>query len=676
MTATYLTPGVYVEELPAGSVAIEGVGTSVTLFMGYALSGPVGTAVRIASWGEFERRFGGVSKGEVRGVNDLRAAHVADRKVPDVDYMGHAVFAYFQNGGGVAYVCRLAEGDDPSLANGTTLTKASSTVVTPTLVFTAIDPGSWANGLIVEVAPDEAHPPNHVVVVSRKYARGRTVALERFDDIELLAGGDKFLGRVLEQRSRLIRLDPPPTRNPQAPLIDPEQLHGVHLSGAFSADDRTALDLGAADEAARTLKVQLTPTTTANTVAVVAQKVYPDFDALAAELQTALRLDRSDGGVPGGARDQVTVTVIRDGANRRMEVRSGQGDPKSKAIVSDTGLGVSLKFAPADATDGLQSFNAAVAAEGKATAKAVLFGGADGYLPQSAAPYVEALESLELNPDINVIATPNAAWDDSGREAVNAVVAHCERMRNRVAIIDPPSGAFLNDPTKVNSLALPTSTYAQLYYPWVTVANPVHHPVTAPGAPATVLVPPSGFAAGMWARIDGRRGAWKAPAGVEALLIGADGFAFDVGDRQQEVLNPLGVNALRMKPGYGRVIWGARTLATNASPEWRYISVRRTAIMIEESIRRGIQWAVFEPNRDTLWSSLRLSAESFMSGLFRSGAFQGSVASQAYQVECGLGTTMEQGDIDRGYVILKVKFAPLKPAEFVVIQIQQLAGQA
>jgi phage tail sheath protein FI len=249
-------------------------------------------------------------------------------------------------------------------------------------------------------------------------------------------------------------------------------------------------------------------------------------------------------------------------------------------------------------------------------------------------------------------------------------------MKNRVTIIDPPRDIELTDPTKINELMLPTSTYTQLYYPWIRVANPTYHPVKAPGAPTTVLVPPSGYGAGMWSRIDSKRGVWKAPAGVEALLLGVDGFRYDVGDPQQEVLNPAGVNVMRTKPGYGRVVWGARTLATNADPEWRYIPVRRTAIMIEEALRRGIQWAVFEPNDDRLWSSLRLSSEAYMQGLFRSGAFQGLTSSQAYQVQCGLGSTMDQGDIDRGYVILRVKFRPLKPAEFVVIQIQQLAGQA
>jgi phage tail sheath protein FI len=135
------------------------------------------------------------------------------------------------------------------------------------------------------------------------------------------------------------------------------------------------------------------------------------------------------------------------------------------------------------------------------------------------------------------------------------------------------------------------------------------------------------------------------------------------------------VNALRKRPGYGTVIWGTRTLSTKSNPEWRYVPVRRTAIFIEQSIFNGIQWAVFEPNDHRLWSSLRANIESFMNGLFRAGAFQGEKSGDAYFVRCGLGSTMTQDDIDRGQVIVLIGFAPVKPAEFVIVRIQQKVGQ-
>ena len=139
--------------------------------------------------------------------------------------------------------------------------------------------------------------------------------------------------------------------------------------------------------------------------------------------------------------------------------------------------------------------------------------------------------------------------------------------------------------------------------------------------------------------------------------------------------NPLGVNCVRKLPGYGRVIWGSRTLSTQADPEWRYVPVRRTAIFIEQSIYNGIQWAVFEPNDFPLWGALRSNIGAFMNGLFRAGAFQGGTAKDAYFVRCGLGDTMTQADIDRGQVIVIVGFAPLKPAEFVIVRIQQKVDQ-
>ncbi len=403
------------------------------------------------------------------------------------------------------------------------------------------------------------------------------------------------------------------------------------------------------------------------TRAVLPQEEFPSLEALAEALEEALRTSTEPADLDEHVRAGVEVEVIRE-AGVFLEIRGGVGPPDAIVLVQTTGLGGTLLF---DAADGAVSLRG-----NESTATTVTMArGADGEYADAAA-HTAALEALELNDDVNVIVTPNAANDDAGRGVVDAVRAHCERMGDRVQVIDPPSGTELAAPADVTGLGMGTSTYTQTYYPWVRVSNPIHHPDLRPDAPRTVLVPPSGFVTGMWSRIDARRGVWKAPAGVETSLTGAVGFEFVVGDPQQELLNPAGVNVLRDRRGYGPVIWGARTLATRANPEWRYVPVRRTAIMIEKALRNGIQWAVFEPNNHLLWSSLRLAAEAYMAGLFRAGAFQGQKASDAYDVACGLGTTMTQGDIDRGYAILRVAFAPLKPAEFVIIQIQQLAGQS
>jgi len=303
-----------------------------------------------------------------------------------------------------------------------------------------------------------------------------------------------------------------------------------------------------------------------------------------------------------------------------------------------------------------------------------LAGGADGTLPDSAA-YDSLFTKLVKYRDINIVCLPGQEWKGPGKAVIEKAIAHGEAMRDRMVIIDPPSDVPLTTENSVNELSLSTSTYAVTYYPWIKAVNVYYNAETNPGPPDTVLVPPAGYAAGMWAKIDARRGVWKAPAGVETGLLQIASLNGDVDDTEQDALNPLGVNCLRKLPGFGPVIWGSRTLSTKASPEWRYVPVRRTAIFIEQSIYNGIQWAVFEGNDHLLWSSLRANIASFMDGLFRAGAFQGEKASDAYFVRCGLGDTMTQDDIDRGQVIVIVGFAPLKPAEFVIIRLQQKVNQ-
>jgi phage tail sheath protein FI len=179
------------------------------------------------------------------------------------------------------------------------------------------------------------------------------------------------------------------------------------------------------------------------------------------------------------------------------------------------------------------------------------------------------------------------------------------------------------------------------------------------------------------ARTDAQHGVWKAPAGLDATLVGAPALATPLTDAENGELNPLGINCLRAFPAAGRVVWGARTLRGSdaLAVEFKYIPVRRTALFLEESLYRGLKWVVFEPNDEPLWAQIRLNVGAFMQDLFRKGAFQGTTPREAYFVGCDR-TTTTQSDVDRGVVNILVGFAPLKPAEFVVIQIQQLAGQA
>ncbi len=189
-------------------------------------------------------------------------------------------------------------------------------------------------------------------------------------------------------------------------------------------------------------------------------------------------------------------------------------------------------------------------------------------------------------------------------------------------------------------------------------------------------VPASGTMAGLYARTDAARGVWKAPAGVDAVLAGVAGLEHPLNDAELGRLNPLAINGLRELSGRGFVAWGARTLdgADPSGSEWRYVPVRRTALFLIESLVQGTRWAVFEPNDPALWAALELAVGTFLYGLYQRGAFQGTKPSDAYFVRCD-PTTTTAADINRGIVNILVGFAPLKPAEFVIIKIQQLAGQ-
>ena len=254
-----------------------------------------------------------------------------------------------------------------------------------------------------------------------------------------------------------------------------------------------------------------------------------------------------------------------------------------------------------------------------------------------------------------------------------AAAAYCV-LRRAFYIMDPSTTwtnltfALNGFPNVIANLGA-NSDHAALYFPMLVEANLLN------GNQLQNFVP-SGAMAGMYARIDAQRGVWKAPAGQETALTGVQGLSVLLTDMENGQLNPLGLNCLRSFPVIGRVIWGARTTqgADQLESQWKYVPVRRTALFIEQSLYQGTQWVVFEPNDDALWAAIRLSVGSFMQSLFIQGAFQGTTPQTAYFVKCDSESTT-QNDIDQGIVNIVVGFAPLQPAEFVIIQIQQMAGQ-
>lgn len=212
-------------------------------------------------------------------------------------------------------------------------------------------------------------------------------------------------------------------------------------------------------------------------------------------------------------------------------------------------------------------------------------------------------------------------------------------------------------------------TNAALYYPWIRMSDPLQEGRLR-------AFPPSGMVAGVYARTDTTRGVWKAPAGTDASLTGVRDLTNTLTDKESGALNVRAVNALRSFPVYGAVVWGARTCRGNdqLGSEWKYVPVRRTALFLEESLRRALAWVVFEPNDEPLWAQIRLNVGAFLHDQFRKGAFQGRTPRDAYFVKCDKDTTT-QNDVNLGIVNIVVGFAPLKPAEFVVLKLQQMAGQ-
>jgi hypothetical protein len=273
--------------------------------------------------------------------------------------------------------------------------------------------------------------------------------------------------------------------------------------------------------------------------------------------------------------------------------------------------------------------------------------------------------------DIAIIALPDGgtlSTTDLCGQAADRVISHCERYRYRIGVIDAPVNSSMTDIRNFRGRF--DSKYAALYHPWIEIFDPTER--AAQGAPPKrLLLPPSGFVTGIYARSDIERGVHKAPA--NEVVRGLTKFESNINKARQDVLNPEGINALRFFEGRGNRVWGARTISSD--PEWKYVNVRRLFIYIEHSLDKGTQWAVFEPNNSRLWANIRETVENFLLVLWKDGALLGDKPSDAYFVRCDR-TTMTQNDLDNGRLICLVGVAPVKPAEFVIFRVGQWTADA
>jgi phage tail sheath protein FI len=327
-------------------------------------------------------------------------------------------------------------------------------------------------------------------------------------------------------------------------------------------------------------------------------------------------------------------------------------DPKNATAIATKKTEVQAAKDTLKTSDGMQIDKEAFIGTGKEGSKKGLY----------------ALEQADL---FNMLCLPpyKDEQQDVDEGLVATAAAYCEKRR-AMLLVDSRSDWNTKDAAKAGVDTVGTrSKNAALFFPRLRQPNPL-------AEDRMESFVPCGAVAGVFARTDVQRGVWKSPAGLDATLVGVPELSVPLTDQENGELNPRGVNCLRSMPAVGRVVWGARTLQGDdrLASEWKYISVRRTALFIEESLYRGTQWVVFEPNDEPLWAQIRLNVGAFMHNLFRQGAFQGKTPQEAYFVKCDKETT-PQNDINLGIVNIVVGFAPLKPAEFVIIKLQQMAGQ-
>ena len=541
MPVTLAYPGVYIEEVPSGVRTITGVPTSITAFVGRAWKGPLDQPLLCSSYGDYERMFGGLWR---------------------LSALSYAVQQFFANGGSQAIVVRTA------VRTGTGAAAAATIDLGGGNTLTAASPGTWGRNLVATVdhlTRDKDKPtaqqdadlfnltilddPAKTLDGARKGGSG---AREVFLNVSRLPSDPRYVVRVLEQQSALVRM--------------------------------TAV--GAARPALATVNADVT---TGNDGTIVANAA-----AAAAEV--------------------LGDTTAKTGlyALNKTDIFNLLCVPP---LVYETGIAPNTTRVEADVTMGVWTAASTLCKERRA-------------LLVVDAPSAWALTGT------------NAATGTNGVTAFSAIVRD----------------------------------YAALYFPRLRMNDPLQDDNLADFAPCGVV-------AGIISRTDSERGVWKAPAGLETNLRGVRGTSIAgtpaaLNDAENGQLNPLGINCLRSFPTVGHVAWGARTLAgaDALASQWKYLPVRRLALYIEESLFRGTQWVVFEPNDEPLWAQIRLNIGAFMQNLFRQGAFQGRTPRDAYFVKCDSETTT-QNDINLGVVNINVGFAPLKPAEFVVIRIQQMAGQ-
>lgn len=615
----HLHPGVYVEEIPFRSKPIEGVSTSTTALVGPTRYGPTDLKPDvITSLVEFERVYG---DSQQLNFSDAGTLH---------NYMWHAVRAFFEEGGTRLYIARVFE------KNGTDSGKAGATLsdgsprAAPSVTIEARFPGKAGNVRITiivrkspNVLPKEGTAPivkslqNRDVVwiggVTSPMSSSRgegDVYLALRDGV---AGNWTFQGR--SGTLALTNLNPDEGHTVQVItmtiVVDPTDEHGLTTMWEGLAVDPLHVQDGATD--AFLEKFAATPSSLAEErtlpVVVTPNGVSDGLQMMSVLFAQSATLEKSLSN-PSSTDKERSVTITLDGGSdgNRPSADTYQGavDPSTHR---KTGL--------------------------------------------------VAIEDIE---EISIVAAPGSTFGfekeyrNDAETIVSQLIAHATHMKYRIAILDSGDDQSIAQVRAMRGKI--DSAYAALYYPWVTVLDPV--------TKAEIPVPPSGHVAGIYARNDTTRAVFKAPTNEIVSL--ATGFEPSLSKGQQEVLNPEGINCFRFFPGRGFRLWGARTISSD--PEFKYVNIRRYFAYLGHSIDKGTQWAVFEPNGEALWRNVRETIQDFLFTEWRSGALLGDDPRKAFFVKCDR-STMTQTDLDNGRLICLIGVAVVKPAEFVIFKIGQ-----
>lgn len=655
----YLAPGVYVEEVSFRAKSIEGVSTSVTGFAGPTRYGPIeGEPELLTSFSDFERVFGGIDHLQFEDQS-------GDERE---NYMAHAVRAFFDNGGSKLYVVRTYTPSEQAM------------------------PGSPPDPF-VDRAFSAADSPVTVALRARFPGRAgnmRVVAAVRPSANVLVTGSDGLpVVRSIRENDVLLvrnRIGSPVGAEPRYKLFD------VSLDGEdFIFDSPTSPPISAVDLDPQTQEAYVITLSVRvrRNGRFETEQVWNNLSPspLSRNSVFSLFTERPESRIRYLTIPFAFDTDLTSGA-QFVEALLGRAvlDNLELSLMNDEEFAVvgpllSPPLSPADArnrprpADLERSFHLTNGSDGNLpTAEA--YRGREAQRDPSGA-FIEAsgLEAFADVEEISMVAAPGYSFRESNlTEAENnarwstivqSLITHCQfRMRYRVALLDAPNDMAISEVRAFRGQF--DSTHAAMYYPWVTVLDPLD-----PNGRREIHVPPSGFVTGICARTDVLHGVFKAPA--NEVVLGAIGFEKLLNKAQQDVLNPEGINAFRFFEGRGFRLWGARTISSD--PEWKYLSVRRYFAYLEHSIDRGTQWAVFENNNERLWANIRRTVEDFLFNEWRNGALMGSKPEEAFFVRCDR-STMTQNDLDNGRLICLIGVSVVKPAEFVIFRIGQWTADA